>query len=111
MKNDIGPCGEDTMQTKRISEMEQLLDNAQAALDALEAALDGFEAARPGLRELAAYYDGGDWRRDFEADEMGLLQDGLKRGVLSEDALYDLLAAQQALRERMLALAGNGREN
>lgn len=93
--------------TERIIEMEQRLDNAQAALDALEAALDGFEAARPGLRELAAYYEGGDWRRDFEADEMGLLPDGLKRGVLSEDALYDLLAAQQALRERMLALAGN----
>ena len=94
-------------QTERIRRMEQLLDNAQAALGALEAALDGYEAARPGLRELAAYYDGGDWRRDFEADEMGLLPDGLKRGVLSEDALYDLLAAQQALRERMLALAGN----
>ena len=29
---------------------------------------------------------------DYEADEKGLIPKDLKRGVLSEDALYDLLA-------------------
>ena len=44
------------------------------------------------LRLLEAYYTSGAWREDYEADERGELPSGLKRGVLSQDALYDLLA-------------------
>ncbi len=43
------------------------------------------------LRQLADYYESEDWKRDFEADEAGLLPAELKRGVLSEDGVYDLL--------------------
>ena len=82
----------------RIREMEQRLYDARAALDVLDAALDGYEAALPGLRKLEDYYGSGDWRRDFEADEAGLLPADLKRGVLTEDAVYDLLSDRDALR-------------
>ena len=61
------------------------------AAEGLEQALERWEACRPALEELAAYYDGGDWLSDFTADEAGLLPEDLKRGVLSEDGLYDLL--------------------
>ena len=37
------------------------------------------------------YYTSGEWREDYEADERGELPPDLKRGVLSQDALYDLL--------------------
>ena len=43
------------------------------------------------LRLLDAYYTSGEWREDYEADERGELPPDLKRGVLSQDALYDLL--------------------
>ena len=43
------------------------------------------------LRLLNAYYMSGEWREDYEADERGELPPDLKRGVLSQDALYDLL--------------------
>lgn len=43
------------------------------------------------LRMLENYYTSGQWRDDYEADEQGLLPDDLKRGILSQDALYDLL--------------------
>jgi len=33
----------------------------------------------------------GQWKNDFEADEKGLLPQELKKGVLSEDGLYNLL--------------------
>ena len=46
---------------------------------------------RKKLRLLDAYYTSGDWREDYEADERGELPPELKRGVLSQDALYDLL--------------------
>ena len=43
------------------------------------------------LRILDDYYTSGQWLKDYEADEQGLLPYDLKRGVLSQDALYELL--------------------
>ncbi len=43
------------------------------------------------LRQLSDYYGSAAWKRDFAADEAGLLPKELKRGVLSEDGIYDLL--------------------
>ena len=42
-------------------------------------------------RELIDYYESGQWLRDYEADERGELPVTLKRGVLSQDGLWDLL--------------------
>ena len=86
---------------ERVREMEARYDRARAALEALDAALDAWEAAQEDLRALAAYSDGGEWLRDFEADEAGALPEGLRRGVLAEDGLWELLAGADALRGRL----------
>ena len=39
---------------------------------------------------LSSYYEY-IWKEDFEADEQGLIPKDMKRGVLSEDGLYNLL--------------------
>ena len=53
-----------------------------------------FRRAEPeDLAILAEYYDSGLWLSDYEADERGEIPKDLKRGVLSQDGLYDLLAA------------------
>lgn len=44
------------------------------------------------LRRLEEYYTGGQWKEDYEADERGELPPDWKRGVLSQDGLYDLLS-------------------
>lgn len=41
--------------------------------------------------ELTDYYFGGRWLRDYEADERGELPRDLKRGVLSQDGIWNLL--------------------
>lgn len=51
------------------------------------------------LAELTAYYDGGQWLEDFQSDERGELPSGLKRGVLSEDGVYNLLCDIRELAE------------
>ena len=38
---------------------------------------------------------------DYELDESGLLPKELKRGVLSEDAVYDLLEEAEELEKRL----------
>ena len=42
-------------------------------------------------RELREYYKNGQWLQDYEADERGELPRDLKRGILSQDGLWDLL--------------------
>ena len=44
------------------------------------------------LRVLTAYYEDGRWLYDYKLDEAGLLPKNMKRGVLSEDALYDFFS-------------------
>ena len=46
---------------------------------------------KPIVEELSAYYGSKQWKKDFEADEKGKLPQQLKRGVLSEDGLWNLL--------------------
>ena len=42
-----------------------------------------------------------DWRADYEADERGEIPPRVKRGVLSQDGLYDLLEKEKELKERL----------
>lgn len=44
------------------------------------------------LKLLDDYYTSGQWQRDYEADEAGMLPDDLKRGVLSEDGVFNLFS-------------------
>lgn len=43
------------------------------------------------VKQLSDYYISSAWKRDFAADEAGILPSDLKRGVLSEDGIYNLL--------------------
>ena len=72
----------------RVRRMETYMDTVQAAV--ANGAADAPEILEL-RRVLTEYMDGGQWMKDYEADERGELPADLKRGVLSEDALYDLL--------------------
>ena len=89
-------------QIERIQHFETLLDRIAPVLENLEEALDAFEGIQEDVKELAAYYEDEDWREDFEADEAGKLPADLKRGVLSEDGIYDVLSSHYALTIRLL---------
>ena len=84
--------------------MEQYLDRASQAVMKLSAALDDYAEAQSAIRELSAYYGSDDWKQDFADDEQGLLPNELKRGVLSEDAVWNLLEDSRALNSRMQEL-------
>ena len=60
-------------------------------LGALEEAVDEYEDFTSEIDALKEYMASGQWKEDYEADEAGQLPSGLKRGVLSQDALYNLL--------------------
>ena len=76
----------------RVTRMEALYERLSEAVQKAPERLGDAEL-RDAADALAAYLDSGGWLRDYEADEAGLLPAELKRGVLSQDGLYDLLSA------------------
>ena len=85
---------------ERITKMEALFDKSGEVIKRLETALEEFAKIENDIAKLEAYYDK-DWRKDFEADEAGKLPKDLKRGVLSEDGIYDLLSDYQCLKDQI----------
>ena len=64
---------------ERVQKYEQLFDEVLLCPDEKK------------LHLLDEYYSSGQWREDYEANESGELPPDMKCGVLSQDALYDLL--------------------
>ena len=79
-------------QITRICRMEEILDKSGKAVRDLREALQRYVAIEEEIRELELYYAGRQWKKDFADDEAGRLPRNIRRGVLSEDAVYDFLA-------------------
>ena len=86
---------------ERITRMEALFDKSEEVVKRLDQALVDFTSLQPNIAELEAYYTSSQWRKDFEADEAGKLPQDLKRGVLSEDGLWNLLGDWERLKEHL----------
>ena len=96
---------------QRITEMESYLDASQEAVRKLSEVLSEYEDIQTCLKKLGDYYESNQWMKDYEADEAGKLPKDLKRGVLSEDAVYDLLTENRELTVRMLATVTRALQN
>ena len=88
-------------QLARIRLMERHLNRATAAVKRLEAALDKWEDAQEAIAALEEYYGSDLWRQDLADDEAGRLPVDLKRGVLSEDGIWNLLTDARDLTTRL----------
>lgn len=90
-------------QIKRIKQMELRLERAAKAVINLSAALEEYEAAQEDIKALDEYYGSKEWKQDFADDEAGRLPADLKRGVLSEDGIWNLLSDARELSNRLQA--------
>ena len=87
------PLAEKLLQIERIKQMEQRFNKALAVVHGVRTSPEMLEAIKEDVAILDAYYGSGEWRQDFADDEAGLLPKELKRGVLSEDGIWNLLSA------------------
>lgn len=85
----------------RIREMEQRMTRALKIVRAMDSTLNAFELVQGDIRTLDEYYGSDEWKADLAADEAGLLPPTLKRGVLSEDGIWNLLEDNKDLLRRM----------
>lgn len=86
---------------ERIETMETILDTANEKLNDLESAITALREYQNEIQKLEAYYTGADWKKDLALDEAGKLPADLKRGVLSEDGIYDMLERNRELLARI----------
>ena len=76
----------------RVQKMERYFDEILETMKVDQNVLKESEDIYKKFQELLAYYESGLWLQDYECDERGELPRDLKRGVLSEDGLYNLLS-------------------
>ena len=75
----------------RVQKMEHYFDEILEVIRLNPKMLQNDVTIREKLKELIDYYEGGLWMQDYECDERGELPKDLKKGVLSEDGVYNLL--------------------
>ena len=71
--------------------MEQYMDEVSEVLEKCPDSIKDDVSIKLKIAELENYQESGQWLLDYECDERGELPASLKRGVLSEDMLYNLL--------------------
>ena len=81
--------------------MENLLGRASQAVLKLSAVLEEYTEAQVALRELENYYGSNEWKQDFADEEAGRLPTDMNRGVLSEDAIWNLLEDNREIKVRI----------
>ena len=82
--------------------MEQLFDLAKEAMEEPMISLETYEKVQEAIAVLSEYYGSKEWKQDYADDEAGLLPKDLKRGVLSEDGLWNLLSDWQEVKTRTI---------
>ena len=84
---------------KHISEKEEIFDKVLQTQSAFAKAIEEYRELQPEIEKLEAYYSGKQWKEDFAMDERGEIPADVKRGVLSEDGIYNVLERNREIME------------
>ena len=98
-------------QSERIEQMTKILAESNEVTAELFEALEKYAELRENYRKLIEYYNGDLWTKDFDSMMAGDLPDDLNRGVLNEDAVYDLIVKNRILTVRMLEIGTDNVRN
>lgn len=90
---------------KHITKMEKILDEHREKLNELEISLNFLMKNFDEFKELVEYYYSDQRKKDLEEDEKGLISTDIKRGVLSEDSIYNLMMNYYELSIQMMELS------
>ena len=80
--------------------MEQLFDFSSEAIKEHPMPLDKYEEVKKAIASLSRYYNSEEWKQDYADDEADKLPKDLKRGILSEDGIWNLLSDWRELEVR-----------
>lgn len=89
----------------RVEKQEERFDRLLEIQGRMQETLHEFESSLHEYAELLGYYTSEEFLKDFTMDEEGLFPENLKRGVLSEDGVYNLIEDQLALSEELIRVS------
>lgn len=76
----------------RIIKMEKLFDDLKFSFEKSKEEFYKNKNLQRKLKVLTNYYENGKWLKDYQLDEENLLPKTLKRGILSQDGIYNFLS-------------------
>lgn len=85
---------------ERIKSNEDKLDKIKLVVNNLERAINDFETIKPLIKDINKYYGSKEWFNDKENLEKGKIKN-IKSGILSEDAVWNLIEKISELNNTM----------
>lgn len=76
----------------RIIKMEKFFDDLRFSFEKSKEEFYKNKNLQRKLKVLTNYYENGKWLKDYQLDEENLLPKNLKRGILSQDGIYNFLS-------------------
>ena len=86
---------------QHIYEMESILGRALQKMDDLERKIEEYRDFQSQIRRLEAYYTGPQWKEDLAMEEAGKFPEKLRRGVLSQDGIWNMLERNSEMLEML----------
>lgn len=93
------------MNYDHIVELTKIYEDHKELTDKLADALKDFRDHQKELEKLEKYYYSEDFMRDYDASNKGEIPSEINQGILTEDAIYDLLGDNYYMAREMLDLA------
>lgn len=75
----------------RIIKMEKFFDDLRFSFEKSKEEFYKNKNLQKKLKSLTNYYESGKWLKDYQLDEQNKLPKNLKRGILSQDGIYNFL--------------------
>lgn len=76
----------------RITKMEKIFDDLKFSFEKSKEEFYKNKNLQKKLKALTNYYENGKWLKDYQLDEENLFPKNLKRGILSQDGIYNFLS-------------------
>ncbi len=94
-------------QIVRINKYETILNESTKTLKKFNKTLKEYSDIQKKIKDLSDYYGSDNWYQDVDDYGMNLLPKELKAGILSEDAIYDLLIDNHEIAIELLEVAAS----
>ncbi len=92
---------------ERVNLMESAYDDVSEMVSSLSNSIDKYVELQAKIELLDRYQESKQWTLDYEADEAGNIPSHVKRGVLSEDGLDNLLRDVEDVEDRMTSIVAD----
>lgn len=93
------------MDYNHVLEMTEIYEEHKKLLDKLSSSLEEFKNHQKELEKLEKYYYSEKFMEDYDASNKGEIPDDINQGILTEDAIYDLLGDNYYMARELLDLA------